>query len=175
MGGSGSTRWEWHRKARTVENCASISTVRPREQLTRHIGVIKPTGGGSWVTRCCLDDAREGLFEIVMPEGAQPTLRVTLSAVGSGMADGQSHTITFAGMRPHLGGTRWLYYCPLCNRRTAFLYLVPRASRFACRLCYGLSYRSSQQSHVVPELVSVDAAICRLRRQVDDLMRRSSK
>ena len=175
MGGLGSTRWEWHRKARAVENCATISTIRPREHFTRHIGVIRPTGGGSWVTRCCVDGAREALFEIVMPEGVQPTLRVTLSAIGARMADGDSHTVAFAGARPYIGGTRWWYVCPLCNRRTAFLYLPPKASRFGCRQCYNLTYRSCQESHIVPTLVSVDAAICRLQRHMDDLMRRSSK
>src|ERR1035437_1179799 len=117
MGGLGSTRWEWHQKARAAENCATISTIRPREQLTRHIGVIKPGEHSTWVTRYCLDDAREALFEILMPEGVQPTLRITLSAVGGRIADGDSYTITFAGAKPHLGGTRWWYVCPLCNRR----------------------------------------------------------
>src|ERR1017187_7695521 len=100
MGGLGSTRWEWHQKARAVENCATISTVRPRDQMTNHIGVIKPTGGGSWVIRCCVDGTRNGLFEIVMPEGAQPTLRITLSAIGGRLADGYTHTICFASARP---------------------------------------------------------------------------
>lgn len=175
MGGLGSGRWEWHRKARVVENCASISTVRPREQLTQHIGVIKPTGGYSWVTRCCLDGAREALFEIVMPEGAQPTLRITLSAVGGRMADGDSHNITFAGAKPHLGGTRWWFLCPLCNRRTAYLYLPPGTSRFGCRRCLNLTYRSCQESHAGDVLFSLNASICRLRRQLDNLIRCSSR
>jgi hypothetical protein len=174
MGGLGSTRWEWHRKTRAVEDCVCISTVRPRDQLTRHIGVLRPDEFSAWVTRCNLDGARNGLFEILETAREQPILRVSLSPVGGGMADGQSHTMAFAGMNPHLGGTRWWYVCPLCNRRMSALYLPPNTSHFGCRLCHGLTYKSSQQSHVVPALVSVDAAICRLRRQVDDLMRGSS-
>ena len=172
MGGLGSGRWEWHGKARTVENCVCISTIRPRDQMTNHIGVIKPTGGNSWVIRCCLDSATNGLFEIIAREGEPPMLRVTLSAVGGGMADGRSHNITFTGAKPHLGGTRWWFVCPLCDRRMSALYLPPNASRFACRLCYGLSYRSSQQSHVVPALISVDAAIRRTQEQLERLVSR---
>jgi len=171
MGGLGSSRWEWHQKARAVENCASISTVRPRDQMTNHIGVIKPTGGNSWVIRCCLDSATNGLFEIIAREGEQPILRVTLSPVGSGMADGQSHIIAFTGMKPHLGGTRWWYVCPLCNRRMSALYLPPNASHFGCRLCYNLTYRSCQESHTVPALFSVVAAIRRTREQMDRLVK----
>jgi hypothetical protein len=52
---------------------------------------------------------------------------------------------------PFFGGTRWWLVCPgrwlgdHCRRRCALLYLPLDASRFACRLCHDLTYRSSQK------------------------------
>jgi hypothetical protein len=49
--------------------------------------------------------------------------------------------------RPHLGGVRWWFTCPLvvngnpCNRRVAKLYLPDDARYFGCRHCHGLVYR----------------------------------
>lgn len=40
----------------------------------------------------------------------------------------------------HLGGVRWWYCCPNCNRHTATLYL--RGESFACRECQRLAYDS---------------------------------
>ena len=45
------------------------------------------------------------------------------------------------------GGIRWSFYCPYCGRVCRKIYLPPGASRFACRLCYRLTYRSSQEAH----------------------------
>jgi hypothetical protein len=154
MGGLGSTRWERHQTARTVETCTEIATQRCRERPLSKVLVITPAEGG-WMTRCGLD-GRDVLFEVT--EGEQPMLKVTLSTVGVRLGDGYSQTIAFASMKPNLGGTRWWFRCPLCNRRTAFLYLPPEATGFGCRLCYGLTYESCQRSHVVPSLVKVQAA-----------------
>jgi putative DNA primase/helicase len=58
-----------------------------------------------------------------------------------------------------------------CNRRRAFLYLPPKASHFGCRLCHHLTYRSSQESH----LIDINAQLQRLQTQFDKRMRQSSK
>src|SRR5262249_5496514 len=53
--------------------------------------------------------------------------------------------------RPHLGGLRWWFVCPLivrgreCWRRCGKLYLHGRY--FGCRLCQDLTYRSCQEAH----------------------------
>jgi len=52
--------------------------------------------------------------------------------------------------RPHLGGMRWWFICPLvvsgrpCRRRVAKLY---SRKYYGCRTCHGLVYRSSQEAH----------------------------
>lgn len=48
--------------------------------------------------------------------------------------------------RPHLGGTRRWFRCPIgsCGRRAGRLYLPPGATVFGCRVCYNLTYQSAQ-------------------------------
>jgi hypothetical protein len=46
--------------------------------------------------------------------------------------------------RPHFGGRRWWFRCPSCHDLAARLYR-PRASRWLCRSCHGLTYRSTQE------------------------------
>jgi hypothetical protein len=52
--------------------------------------------------------------------------------------------------RPHLGGKRHWFRCPIlrdgkvCGRRAGRLYLPPGASVFGCRDCHNLTYWKSQ-------------------------------
>jgi len=58
--------------------------------------------------------------------------------------------------RPHLGGRRWWFTCPLplpqgevegvCGRRSRILYLRPGDQHPGCRLCLRLTYASRQRS-----------------------------
>ena len=54
--------------------------------------------------------------------------------------------IPLLATRPHFGGVRWWFICPLvvagnpCQRRVGKLYLPPGARYFGCRHCHGLSY-----------------------------------
>ena len=50
--------------------------------------------------------------------------------------------------RPHFGGVRWWFICPLvsdggeCWRRVRKIYLPPGGRYFGCRACYKLTYES---------------------------------
>ena len=57
-----------------------------------------------------------------------------------------SQTIPRTSTPCHYGGARPWFLCPLCQRRTALLYM--RAGRFACRHCQRVAY-SSQSEDVV--------------------------
>ncbi len=62
------------------------------------------------------------------------------------------------------GGWRWLFRCPLtrdgqnCRRRCGKLWLPPGARYFGCRLCYRLTYTSSQENHQGDALAAQIAA-----------------
>lgn len=53
---------------------------------------------------------------------------------------GVNTTIHLTSTKPHLGGKRWWFTCPDCNRRCGVLYL--EWGTFACRLCHDLTYES---------------------------------
>ena len=52
------------------------------------------------------------------------------------------YPISLQTTRPHLGGLRWWFTCPLCRWRSQKLYHPPGRDRFGCRRCYDLSYAS---------------------------------
>jgi len=53
------------------------------------------------------------------------------------------------------GGRRYWFQCPTCGRRCGNLYLPRNAVRFACRLCYRLTYKSCNRSHCHDRLYRV--------------------
>jgi len=75
--------------------------------------------------------------------------------------------------RPHLGGVRWWFTCPLissgiaCEWRVAKLYLPPGSRHFGCRTCHDLTYQSCQQAHQIERLLDprrIEKQWARLRR-----------
>jgi hypothetical protein len=57
---------------------------------------------------------------------------------------GQGQTIRLVSTHPHLGGERLWFVCG-CGRRAGRLYLPTGRAVFRCRLCFNLTYRSSQE------------------------------
>jgi hypothetical protein len=49
--------------------------------------------------------------------------------------------------KTNFGGSRFLFLCPGCSKRTAKLYLPSGGIYFRCRRCYNLTYLSSNESH----------------------------
>ncbi len=68
--------------------------------------------------------------------------------------------------RPHLGGLRYWFTCPLvtdgvvCNRRVRKLYLPPDRQYFGCRICHDLTYPRRES------LQRIDERIGRLKAQL---------
>lgn len=54
--------------------------------------------------------------------------------------------ITLKALPLRLGGVRWWFHCPRCDRRSAKLYVPRGGSFFACRICHNLTYRSCNTS-----------------------------
>ena len=65
---------------------------------------------------------------------------------------GSHYKIPLQTTRPHFGDYRWWLTCPLvvsgrpCLRGVQKLYIPPGELYFGCRQCYGLTYRSCQES-----------------------------
>lgn len=140
MGGYGSTRWGSHWKRFTVDDCAVLDASR----WTRTGVLAVPLG---W---------RAGSFGYAVhsPNLGEPVIRLHYTL---GLSNERiEYPIDLTATRPHFGGLRWWFLCPMpknrrrdvlpCGRRVGKLYLPPGARRFACRVCHDLTYESCQTS-----------------------------
>jgi hypothetical protein len=164
MGGLGSGRWGFHRRARTVEECLRIDLAR----------VVRgaPPAGAAGVLRWFRGEREAGA--VVYELGAGPggrTLRLTYQVTPGGTEPPRPVALDVALERAAVprGGFRWWGRCPLavngvaCGRRVATLYLPPGADYFGCRACHRLSYRSRQEHDPrVTRLLKDPAALARL-------------
>jgi len=123
-------------KRLTVEQCFRLNAV----DLGRHSVFASPFGR-HWFVRYS-DGTSRMEFEVVETPGLAMGLRFYGQPVRC--------LIEVTTTRPRFGGRRFWFRCPIvrdgvrCRRRTGCLYLPPGQSVFGCRLCYGLTYRSSQ-------------------------------
>jgi hypothetical protein len=159
MVGSGSGRWNYHEKKRTTENCWALEVADlPRGTLDGGMlsGVLR-------VLR--LDGVRSVLcvrwaLELV---GESPVLALSYRACRRAEGREIIERVRFLTTKPHFGGTRWWFACPLsseegpCGQRVGRLYLPPGESRFGCRRCHSLTYKSSQESHRYDRLCALVA------------------
>lgn len=143
MGGYGSTRWGWHAKKRTVEECLNLSIVGLRRRVVPAWAFDdRQNHNGSIVWRERGQEVASVSYRLVW-QGDAPHLRLSYRERGRVVAPGPirlQHTI------PNYGGVRWWFTCPSCGRRCGKLYKPPGA-RFACRHCHGLAYTSAQEAH----------------------------
>ena len=151
MGGYGSTRWLWHDKKRTVEDCRILSIFDLKAK-----GILQPgtANKGYWHWRdSFLKKSLGSMGYELNTFNSSPCLRLFYTFT---RWDGSKHHcdyhIHLQTTPCHFGGVRWWFVCPLtrngrsCCRRVAKLYLPPNGSYFGCRHCYDLTYRSCQES-----------------------------
>lgn len=145
MGGWGSTRWGWHTKKTTVEECRQLDAARWQRE-----GILAPdrmtAGGWQW------SNARTGESEGSIGYLANTDqslgivrLRYTVTPPRGDPRD-IDYTLPAVTTRPHFGGLQWWFQCPGrgCGRRVRKVYLPPRGDYFLCRHCHDLAYTSSQ-------------------------------
>jgi len=104
---------------------------------------VSPLGGSFFVPYDA--DTRE-------PELARVRLSYSWIWTATGRHESAACTVWLTTTRPHFGGLRWWFCCPLrvegrpCGRRVGKLYLPPGGRYFGCRHCHGLTYTSCQDS-----------------------------
>jgi len=149
MGGCGSGLWERRSKA-TVEDCLSICVgdlvrlglIQTGEWASGRVNWNRPRTGELLSSARCESDARGA-------EAAWLRLSYTLRRERRPV----SYTVSLTATRPHLGGVRWWFVCPLtaqggeCGRRVGKLYLPSGGEYYGCRRCYDLTYASCRRSH----------------------------
>lgn len=146
MGGPGSTRWAFHSKAGTVEECLVLDAARWQRE-----GILAPntfrSGVWTWFDPDT-DELRSSIRFQVITEGGSGRVQLRYTVSGADKMDFEVRLLT---TRPNYGGLRWYFTCPVnktgrsCNHRVQKLYLPPGSQHFACRYCYELTYRSCQR------------------------------
>jgi hypothetical protein len=131
MGGCGSSRWGGHAKRFTVENSFELDVF-----LLYRRRVIGRGCESRTVRRSC-NGVEVG--SIGLRAGLDA---LTLYYTFQGESERVECVVPLATTRPHFGGCRWWFLCPLrgCGRRAGKLYLPCGARLFGCRHCYGLTY-----------------------------------
>jgi len=111
-------------KKLTVEECERISISTIVRKQVHHVYKLIP------------DVSLEELNAIV----AQRLDNINYQSIIHGYLLKLSFTTTV----PHLGGVRYWFVCPYCDRRVGTLYRPRFAGYFKCRYCYNLTYKSAQ-------------------------------
>lgn len=148
MGGYGSTRWGWHRRKLTVEECLKLDSgllVKSQALRDGYSGICEWTRSQSkigWETKLLSEN--NYLF----------TLSYCLTR-SQGKEEFRVPVLVFGTTMPR-GGKRYWFMCPLkgCLKpMVRKLYLPTGANYFGCRSCHGLVYSSSQDSRKPSQLV----------------------
>jgi hypothetical protein len=153
MGGTGSGRWLYPDKKRTVEECWAISVsevaqmvdLRDPGSASKALRPLKPaTGKGASSIHCMPKVGNDG----------KPLLGLSYTVKNSlGLDHRVEQVVRLQTTRPNFGGVRWWFSCPRmlegeeCGRRVGKLYRPPEGRYFACRHCHDLTYESCQKSH----------------------------
>ncbi len=160
MGGYGSGH-RWGGTRITVESCLSLSA----DKLTRDrlIGRGRHnTGSLTWTNTATGEPVGNVSYLLDTREGWPPTLRL-LYNVGEAR-ESMDYPVRLTTTPTPWGALRWWFICPLsrngvaCGRRSGKLHLPSGGKWFGCRLCYNLTYTSSNESNKHGAILSMIAA-----------------
>jgi len=129
------TRWRNHVKKQTVDASYKISVLK----LSNHLRArtLKSMTYG-WL--CSGKLSGTARLTLDSREHVSPTAQLDYWA--NGIPERQTLPLELNTARNPVNG-HWYVRCH-CGRRCRCLYRPEKASRFACRLCHGLTYRSAQ-------------------------------
>ena len=152
VGGYGSGRWGWHSKKETVEYCRSIDASRWQREGILTSNVLQ-SGASIWSDPETGKERASISYQVNTVHPADPWLRLRYDVTdrATGTRKSYDYRIQLVTTRPHFGGLRWWFVCPLvvngraCDRRVRKLYLAPGCSYFGCRHCLNLTYKSAQE------------------------------
>lgn len=147
MGGSGSGR---RREKTTVEEglILSAATLQSGKLLRLGSGAV---GSLAWTRTATGETSSSISYEVNTLNQADPWIRLSYTVRRN--KEDVDFRVRLTTTPLPWGGVRWWFLCPLthngrgCWRRCGKLYLPPGGRYFGCRLCYNLTYTSSQDAH----------------------------
>src|ERR687897_827707 len=163
MGGTGSGRWTYHDKRRTVEECWAMSI----SEVERVLDFSK-SGSISHLFRPTIPKTGKRMSPVrtksKLGNDGKPLLGLSYTVKDrQGLEHRVEEVLRLQTTRPTFGGVRWWFSCPRmldgeeCGLRVGKLYRPPGSRTFACRHCLELTYESCQRSHRYDELFALVA------------------
>lgn len=151
MGGYGSSRWGYHIKKNTVEDCLQLSVASlKRDQVLQNN--FRKLGSWHWVSTFTKKKRASISYEINTYDVAG-WLRLYYTTTDFwGEKTDLDYRVQLQTSPCNFGGVRWWFVCPLslggqvCGRKVAKLFKPPNSNYFGCRECHDLTYQSSQES-----------------------------
>jgi hypothetical protein len=149
MGGYGSGRRYGADPKETVEDCLILSSAKLQSDGLIREG-LSASGSLRWTGSWTGEEIASAGFAVDTLGRANPWLRLIYTSDRTGQET--SNLIALTTTPLPWGGVRWWFLCPLirdgrpCRRRCGKLYLPPGARYFGCRICYDLTYTTSQES-----------------------------
>jgi len=142
MGGSGSGRYGYRLVVEDTLKLDSYNLQRKGLLSTRFTGIVPISL--EWSNTVTGEKVASIGYEVNYSFD-QMTLDYTCTVKGEKHEVKES--ISLSRQKTNFGGSRFLFLCPGCIRRTAILYLPSGGIYFRCRICYRLTYRSCNDSH----------------------------
>lgn len=151
MGGYGSGRGNYWGRKRTVESCLRLDLAKAFKNPKIASGQ-RYSGSLSWTRNTQDENIATVSFTLNTLEEWEEylNLRYTLRREGQEEPLEVDMEISLETTKPHFGGLRWWFQCPLviqghsCMRRVRTIFLPRHGNYFGCRHCYNLTYHSSQ-------------------------------
>lgn len=160
MGGYGSGRWRGYRRKLTVEECYFLDINEMVRDGLRNRGTASVFIKSGHLRK---EKVSSVSYTFESFGNTDPTLDLEYTVTTDGKEQYVSDAIRLQTTPLYTGGLRWWFTCPLvsdgkpCQRRVGKLFLPPGGLYFGCRHCYGLTYRSCQESHKIDLLCSLIA------------------
>lgn len=152
MNGIGSGNWLRSNSKTTVDNCLTLDVNRMKRAGQLREGVA---GTINWTES--QTGRHVASIQFWNRATGQPRTKSLQLRYRWNQSVDVCDTISLVTTRPHFGGIRWWFLCPLqvdgatCGNRVAKLHL--RNGYFGCRSCHDLTYLSCQQSHQLDRLL----------------------
>ncbi len=144
MGGFGSGQWVRLGTAWTTEEALDLDLA-----VLNARGHLKPfavcSGSYSW-TYSRTGELSGSIDYTVRTEANCGVVEFRYKIVSNGNGEDLRYQVALETTRPHLGGVRWWFRCPLSGNRARVLYKIVGQDLFACREALGLSYHCRNES-----------------------------
>ena len=113
MGGYGSTRWNWHSKKYTTEDCRSLSIFRLKRENLLASGCVR-SGSWAWSNSFTGEERSSVGYELNLKSGASfLRLHYTHTSGWTNEKTDVDYQIPIVTTPCHFGGHRYWFICPI--------------------------------------------------------------